>query len=353
MTINSASLLPLTAIRGLAALWVYLYHRSNMTSGNAFFTAFAKDGYFGLDIFFILSGFIISYVHFDEFSKPQDVQKNIGRFLLLRLCRIYPLHILMLFAFVNLQAPSGGVGDFLQHVLLMQSWGWSNNGIWNIPAWSISVEWLIYLLFPLFACGIFAMARSAVFNIGMIVAALGLWKVYLVTVDQSIHDLVQPMTCLPRGILNFVIGVALHNLYRQKFLEKLPWDAIAVAATLGIAGASWARAINMQVHDILMIALFTLLIYALTNIRGWANVVFSNRVVVYLGTISYSLYMLQWFYLLLIAKYRGIQFAGEPFFDWHFFAETLGLIAVSALSYHCLEHPARKWIRAQMEEEKA
>lgn len=345
------TLQPLTAIRGLAALWVYLYHRSNMTSGSAFFTAFAKDGYFGLDIFFILSGFIISYVHFDEFAKPQDVQKNIGRFLCLRLSRIYPLHILTLFAFVNLQAPSGGVGDFLQHVLLMQSWGWSNNAIWNVPAWSISVEWLIYLLFPLFACGIFALARNAMFNIGMILGALGLWMVYLVTVDQSIHDLVQPTACLPRGILNFIIGVALHNMYRQKFLEKLPWDAVAVASALAIAGTSWARSRDMHVPDVLMIGLFTVLIYSLANIKSWANYVFSNRVVVYLGTISYSLYMLQWIYLLLVSKYRGVMLAGEPFFDWHFFAETLGLIAVSALSYHCIEHPARGWVREQMKEE--
>lgn len=349
---NLPTLSPLTSIRGLAALWVYLYHRSNMTSDSAFFTAFAKDGYFGLDIFFILSGFVISYVHFGEFATPGDVRKNTGRFLWLRLSRIYPLHILLLLAFVNLQEPVGGVKDFLQHALLMQSWGWSNNGLWNVPAWSISVEWLIYLVFPLFACGISAMARSAVFNIGVIAAALGLWAIYLAAVNQSIHDLVAPATCLPRGILNFIIGVALHNLYRQKFFEKLPWDAIAVISALGIAGTSWMRSRGMEVHDLVMITLFTLLIYALANIRGWAHYVFSNRVVVYLGTISYSIYMLQWIYLLLVAKYRGVTFAGAPFFDWHFFAETLGLIAVSALSYHFIEHPARQGIREQLEEEK-
>ncbi|TAL28039.1 MAG: acyltransferase [Alphaproteobacteria bacterium] len=347
---NLPTLSPLTSIRGVAALWVYLYHRSNMTSGSAFFTAFAKDGYFGLDIFFILSGFIISYVHFDEFATPKDVQKNAGRFLWLRLSRIYPLHILTLLAFVNLQERTGGVTDFLQHVLLMQSWGWSNNGLWNVPAWSISVEWLIYLFFPLFACGIFAIAKNVALNIVIVVVSLVTWQLYLMNLNQPIHDLVEPAKCLPRGILNFMIGVALHNLYRQKFLEKLPWDAVAVASALAIAGTSWARSRDMHVPDVLMIGLFTVLIYSLANIKSWANVVFSNRAVVYLGAISYSLYMLQWIYLLLVAKYRGIMFAGEPFFDWHFFVETLGLIAVSALSYHLLEQPARKWMREQMEE---
>lgn len=349
MTTNSASILPLTSIRGLAALWVYLYHRSNMTSDSAFFTSFAKDGYFGLDIFFILSGFIISYVHAGEFATPKDVRKNTGRFLWLRLSRVYPLHILLLLAFVNLQEPMGGVKDFLQHALLMQSWGWSNNGLWNVPAWSISVEWLIYLFFPLFACGISAMARNTVFNIGIIVAALGLWTAYLAAVGLPVHDLVQPAACLPRGILSFIIGVGLHNLYRQKFLEKLPWDAIAVISALCIAGASWMRSRDMQVYDIMMIALFTILVYALANIRGWAHYVFSNRAVVYLGTISYSIYMLQWIYLLLVAKYRGVTFAGAPFFHWHFLAETLGLIAVAALSYHLIERPARGWIREQFD----
>src|SRR5206468_2336772 len=153
--------------------------------------------------------------------------RNMARFLQLRLSRVYPLYILLLILFVNLQSQgNAGVPDFLQHVLLMQSWGWSNNQLWNVPDWSISVEWLIYLAFPLFAFGIFKQARSIAFNLGIIGAALVLWAVYLSVTGLKIHDMVDAGSCLPRGILNFTVGVALHNLYRQKFLEKLPWDAM-------------------------------------------------------------------------------------------------------------------------------
>ena len=350
----SPALRPLTAIRGLAALWVYLFHRSNLSSGSLFFSQFAKDGYFGLDIFFILSGFIISYVHFDEFATVADVRKNAARFLQLRLSRVYPLYLLLLLAFVNFQPTSGaGVKDFLQHLLLLQSWGWSNNQVWNVPDWSISVEWLIYLAFPFFAHGIFAQARSIAFNLVVLAGAMALWAFYLSALGVKIHDMVTPTTCLPRGILNFIIGVALHNLYREKFLEKLPWDAISVAAVAAILGTSGLRAHEVGLPEASMSALFALLIYALANIRGWANYVFANRAVVYLGTISYSIYMLQWIYLLLLAKHHGVIFDGQPFFTVQFAVDTAGLLICAAASYQFLEDPARQWLRELIEEEEA
>ena len=348
---NPPSLQPLTSIRGLAALWVYLFHRSNMTSSFPFFNQFAKDGYFGLDIFFILSGFIISYVHVDDFASFGDVKKNIGKFLQLRLSRVYPLYILLLILFVNLTEANAGVGDFLQHVLLMQSWGWSNNQIWNVPDWSISVEWLIYLVFPLFACGMARHAKSVAVNLGIIGAALLLWLVYIYTSGRAIHDMVDPIACLPRGILNFTIGVALHNLYRQKFLERLPWDALAATAVVVLIALSGLRAHALPVPDVVMPALFAFLIYALANIRNWGNRFFSNRYIVYLGTISYSIYMLQWIYLLFVSKMLHIQYTDRPFFSVQFAAETAGLIAFAVISYNLIEDPARQWLRELMEEE--
>ena len=349
---NPPALNPLTSIRGLAALWVYLYHRSNMTSPSLFFNQFAKDGYFGLDIFFILSGFIISYVHFDEFADIGAVKKNIGRFLQLRLFRVYPLYILLLLVFVNLQvSANAGMGDFVQHALMIQSWGWANNQIWNTPDWSISVEWLIYLVFPFFACLIFGRAKSVTFNLGIIGAALVLWAAYLLVSGLKIHDMVEPAACLPRGMLNFAIGVALQNLHRRKFLEKLPWDAITFAGLAAVLCMTFLRSRALGAPDVAMPALFAVLIYALANVRGWGNRLFSAAWMVYLGMISYSIYMLQWLYLLLLAKFLRIHYTDFPFFSLQFAAETAGLIAFAVISYNLIEDPARQWLRELMESE--
>ena len=77
---------PLTSIRGLAAIWVVFFHYNRTFE-------LSQMGYLGVDLFFILSGFIISYVYMDKFSSSELVSKNIKRFLALRLARIYPLHI--------------------------------------------------------------------------------------------------------------------------------------------------------------------------------------------------------------------------------------------------------------------
>ncbi len=349
---NAQTLKPLTSIRGLAALWVYLYHRSNLTTGSAFFRQFAEDGYYGLDFFFILSGFIISYAHFDAFPTYAEVKKNVGRFLQLRLARIYPLYILLLLIFVNFQGERATFTDFLQHVLLMQSWGWSNNQLWNAPDWSISVEWLIYLLFPFFACAIYSERQKIFFNMLILASCFVLWQSYLKFVGQSIHDMTLPFSSLPRGILDFAIGVCLHNLYRRKFLEKLPWDALAVLAVAAVAGEAWAKSRDVHVPDIAVIGLGTVLIYALANIRSWGHYLFSNRALVYLGTISYSLYMLQWIYLEMVSKVKHTRLEGHPFFSADFAMETVGLIAAAVACYNLIEDPARQWLRGLIDEDR-
>ena len=111
-----------------------------------------------VDFFFILSGFVISLTYFEKINCWSDYRKFIGK----RLARIYPLHFVTLFFVAGLAIIAGLTGNvinnpevyqwkaFVPNLLLVHAWGTLKNSSFNVPSWSLSAEWFVYLLFPLF-----------------------------------------------------------------------------------------------------------------------------------------------------------------------------------------------------------
>lgn len=87
-----------TGLRGIAALLVVLYHIHFAAPRLPFenWSPFLSRGYLMVDLFFILSGFIISYVY----NRPDMAVMKTGNFLIKRIIRLYPLHVFCLFLFV-------------------------------------------------------------------------------------------------------------------------------------------------------------------------------------------------------------------------------------------------------------
>lgn len=175
-TIRRAPLIgALTGIRALAAFWVFLRHfRTEIVDalGPGPFTQlvvhFSSAGYLGVDLFFILSGFILTYTHLTTMSSGYGWRTAVG-FLWLRLARVWPLtaFVLMLFgAYFIFQAMSSGdpaflaqadPGRLLMHLTLLNGW-FPSTLDWNGVDWSVSAEWMAYLTF---AVGVVALARFA------------------------------------------------------------------------------------------------------------------------------------------------------------------------------------------------
>jgi peptidoglycan/LPS O-acetylase OafA/YrhL len=352
MLTQSRQLLPLTSVRGMAALWVYVYHCQFLKVETPFFSKLVSSGYMGVDIFFILSGFIISYVHLPDFLSVSKLKENWKRFILLRLARIYPLHLVTLCAvFVLHETGIFGPSEhdttarFIANVFLLQSLGIFKVMSWNVVAWSISVEWILYLCFPLFALCVATKARGPVANLFIIACCLGLWLEYFHVTNVNLSYMHEPGRSIIRGMLDFSIGVALYNLFRIRFLSKLPWDAIAYLALSGFVVAIWQRSEKVEFNDIVFTSLSALLVYSLANIRSYGNAVFSAKPLVYLGTISYSFYMWHWIFILCVC-FHGMQwFPEKSFLNLSFFIMTCFMVLLAGLSYELIESPARRWIR--------
>ena len=171
----------LTPLRGIAALWVVIFHFCWYFPAvhPERYTGAVYKGYLAVDMFFVLSGFVITHVYKGGFA-----HRVTGRcyrdFLKARVARIYPLHITVLLLFVATATveraasyalkgsfepiPLLGersLGGFFANVVMLQGL-WARELSWNDPSWSISLEFLAYLLFPLLFPVLWRAGRAAV-----------------------------------------------------------------------------------------------------------------------------------------------------------------------------------------------
>jgi peptidoglycan/LPS O-acetylase OafA/YrhL len=304
-TSSAARIEPLTGLRGVAALWVLVHHLHGFPGQTvpdiswswAFhaFRNFASKGWLGVDLFFVLSGFIISYVHRDEFSEFR--LERYFRFLVLRISRIYPAHLvttlllipMFAIAWITFDYRSQGnnltVAKLAYSVLLLNGWGIPNSVGWNIPSWSVSSEWLAYLCFPVIA---FVTTRIRSSRISLVLAAFIALAAILLSAQlngTSKFMFDEDLTAL-RVLYEFVIGCLLFNIFLA-VRGRARFDAMSTLSVLVIVVLATASIPSR--FDWLFILVFSTLILGLSTMQRSS---FASRPMVYLGEISYSIYLI-------------------------------------------------------------
>ncbi|HEY9218085.1 MAG TPA: acyltransferase, partial [Phenylobacterium sp.] len=217
---------PLTALRFFAAFWVVMFHYWPKLDAPA--TPMLVDkGYLGVELFFILSGFILCHVYR---SQVEGRSFHYGKFLWARLARVYPLHLATLVGLgaLALAATVAGVGvdpnilsweSLPANLLLVHAWGFAPVAGWNHPSWSISAEWFAYLSFPLFAWAALALKTRPL-------VAVALAAGFLAALYAGFEQLAGfPLTkaTIQWGALRivpcFALGCALHSLWKARPLR--------------------------------------------------------------------------------------------------------------------------------------
>ena len=226
----NAQLPSLTSLRGVAALWVVLYHFSVQCLPNLDttpYTSLIHKGYLAVDMFFLLSGLVMTHVYHRAFLN--SVSQNYRSFIVARIARIYPLHLLVLLLFVAtavalhvstsrslgtlqdipLQGPRS-LGAFFANVFMLQGLEASQLS-WNYPAWSISVEFVAYLVFPFALPAMWQTSDRAKIVIGSFLFGLILLLASLSNGNFDQWD--GPLTLL-RCLPEFMLGTLLYSAYR-------------------------------------------------------------------------------------------------------------------------------------------
>lgn len=328
--------------RFVAALGVFIFHLKNIDKG----IAPAWNGSYGLfvDMFFILSGFVISY----SYPAGSIGIRGYARFLVRRIARIYPLHLLTLLAFVVLawigvQGPTSHASalDFIHNALLVQAWGVTDHLSFNSPSWSISAELFCYLLFPLL---MLLAGRVSALMLAIIVA--GLYAVLAhghlpIWQDRSQMYGANFDYGMLRALPSFLNGILLALLFKQ--FRNRRSKPVAIAG-IGVFLAS-ILVLNVFAKPDLAIVLFSLAIL-LTAVGESAFVRFPGATWLgRLGNTSYAIYMLHELLLILVFKpvwhQLGLQPGAFPIFA---LACCLILTIAADVTYVLIENPARKLI---------
>jgi peptidoglycan/LPS O-acetylase OafA/YrhL len=334
----------LTGLRAVAALMVVIYHFSEI-GVHTYYDFGVLDtpvslGFMGVDVFFVLSGFIMYYVYKDTFASAVRAN-DYGKFLRYRFARLYPVHIGTLLFMLVLYWVAGHWFEYTPvDASCYTPWSVANNvtltHVWfphvcapNTPAWSISAEWFAYLLFP-FACWALIRAPKWVGIVLLPVAAIG-------------AQLLPSTNALFQIATEFTVGMAFAHLSATYGLSA----RLGKFGSLAAAAAFLASLYILQHRAPLVHAtLAGIAIVALANPRDLGGRVLSLKVPVFLGEISYSIYMCHWI------VWSTLRHAGPRFIPWLGVAPLalIGLalvttLAVSTAAYYMIEVPGREYLR--------
>lgn len=366
--------------RGVSACLVALFHLDAYS--HLYGVPFLRNSWLFVDFFFVLSGFVIAA----NYQQRLLDGFGVGRFLLLRLGRLYPLHLAMLALFISWElvkvlrrilvpefssmslfgAPQEAPDTILANLLLVQSLHLYDFLTWNVASWSISTEFYTYAIFT--ACLIWLRKHAW---IALLLAMSG-GPVLIAIVSENNMDTHYDWGII-RCVYGFAAGVLSWSIY-ERWSEKLrKWLSgnIVEWSTLGLVVVF----VSMAGTTLLSIAapyLFALVVLVFAFGTGTASAILRLRPLVFLGAISYSIYMTHVF----IAKRMfdaGIQldkrwhispfthreidgedvaFLGSQL--WHgdiaYVVYMAMIILMSYLTYRWIEKPARDWVRNRVRE---
>lgn len=345
----SKSLPALTGMRGVAALWVVAFHLApplGKLVGVPVDWPVLREGYLGVDVFFILSGFILCHAYASAFRR-YTVREHL-HFLLVRLARIYPLHafamavlaaiVVALPGFVERYNPTFfRAPGFVIAALMLQNWA-PHQLIWNAPAWSLSAEWAAYLVFPL---PLLWTRRIRQGRHALLLAALALVLMALLFVVPGRTINATGKAGFLRLAGEFTAGCLIYRAYQSGLLGSFPW-ARGNWVALFLLGAVllYPPAVPFVVLP------FAFLIVSLAHRQGRLHRVLSSPPAMFLGEISYSVYLFHWM-LIQVAEWYADRagLAGAAAAVWLCAVLAASVLVVSTLTWRWVERPARSFGR--------
>ena len=358
-----ATLPALTSLRFFAALAIVIHHC------NGVFWPAADLGPLdaGVSFFFVLSGFILTYVYFDPVSGRFALQ----RFYTARIARIWPLHLVCLLLtifFVNVPEPFDPA-VLLANSLMLHAWIPFDRYFfsYNYASWSISTELFFYLMLPLLlyfatwqryallllslatvlalaqvgaaehlpvwdTSGDFLsstgllytnpLARFAEFLVGVVCAVQWLKKATVQTSARWLGSLIEctAIALFALGFNFFMHGGA--TLADARWLPAAPTRALL---------SEWLSHVGLTPFAAIVIVVFA-------RHRGYLSQLLSQRWLVFLGEISFALYLVHQIAL------RWLQQHGSHFTLSDFGLFMLGIIVLATLLHVAIERPARTWL---------
>ena len=367
--------IPLDSVRGIAALCVVVHHfvisepLAAVLPNKAWIDfAFFHNAWLFVDLFFVLSGIVISMSYVQSGFGTFEFREYIVR----RLARIYPLHIVTLLAFLSFRmmklglvgvgllhfAPSemavnNGYSFFL-NVLLLHAVGFIDYLSWNGPSWSISAEFYTYLVFG----GVVVLAQRfrdiRILYLMSLLLPLASCAFILVVLRQYALDF--HTFGIARCILSFFLGVLTLRAVAsvpaavRPFVQSMWQIGAAMAAIAIVCVVGMQPMLSFLAPVVFAVLLGSLMAFPGRGLPGLLSI----KPLVWLGKRSYSIYMVHALVLVLIEYFsRGVgtrsflmidQFGPGIAASLLLSGYVVAVLALSNLTYAHVEIPGSKAI---------
>jgi peptidoglycan/LPS O-acetylase OafA/YrhL len=338
----------LTGVRGVAAAVIVAYHFGDVQLFGGGNIAYYRipHGYLPVDLFFMLSGYVIGLTYRDTFGSGS--LKNYATFMLKRVARLYPAYLAIGLLYVaKIAAGLSGQdtlsmfspSDIAGNILMMTGWGLYIHPLIGV-SWAASAEMGSYLLVPLLM--LVTIRRSALVCGFTVLAAL--LAVYAISISgrgsSGPLDVVNGNSFYPllRAVAGFTLGLAMFRF--AGVIDRLSMTAQDVL--LAVLLVAIIITISLAAGDRLLYLLFIPLVAVLSRDGRLARALFGNALVYRLGIISYSIYLIHPLF---------VSFAVGA---WRHFGQTevayllasavcfIVIWLLSELSYRFIEMPGRK-----------
>ncbi len=353
---------PLDSLRGIAAIGVaffwhyrqfnFSYFEANPTALPLYtaFKWFYLCGWNLVDFFFVLSGFIFMHVYS---KKIIDNTINERTFFILRISRLYPLHLITLFtvAFIQyfrffsgrgfFQCDINDLYHFILNLLFIQA-GFFENGLsFNGPSWSLSSEIIAYILFfyvlkriknpiPVFVLFVFIgmsilqkQLSMPFFNASIAKMLVGF---FIGTITYILNIQIQKLEAKSRKIIFSIIFI----------FSLLIGLMVYKAGYIQIFG-QWDRVMPLIVYPLLILAALNIFIL---------NKFFSLKPFTYLGDLSYSIYLIHFPVQLMMVTFLPMIGFLPDYNSWTGLLTFMAITtALASISYHFAEKPLQELIR--------
>ncbi|MBI3692111.1 MAG: acyltransferase, partial [Mycolicibacterium aromaticivorans] len=247
--VRTGEIKALTGLRIVAALWVVLFHfRPLIWEASPRLkedlAPLLNAGAQGVDLFFILSGFVLTWNYLDRMGSHFSGRATL-HFLWLRLSRVWPVYLVtmhlaaawIIFTLHFGATPSADVEkltaiSYVRQLFMVQLWfePFFDGTSWDGPAWSISAEWLAYLLFGGIILVIFRMARVTRARTLLFLAFVAALPPTLLLLASG--HFYTPWSWLPRIVAQFLAGALACAAVRRLQIGRRGQHISGIAAVL-------------------------------------------------------------------------------------------------------------------------
>jgi peptidoglycan/LPS O-acetylase OafA/YrhL len=369
----------LTGVRAFAAFWVMLFHLNALVGPKAAFldlgftrlevTHLATIGWVGVDIFFVLSGFLLT-THLLETRSAGPWPSVLRRYFGARIRRVIPAYWAQIaILFVVAVAATGALPEWTAYIplnaLMIHNLVESASQAINPVYWTLPIEFGFYLALPLFLRLLVALERAPLARrlalLGLVVAGVVAisWTyryfAFRMYSASPVNTIVWATSQLPGTFDEFVLGSAAAAAMRWCTRERgLPGSrarealsgVLLVAGCAGLVGTMyflhrihaqyWSGHWAMIAWHTVAAGFIALVILGIALSGRPAKAIFANPVAIFLGTISYSIYLWHFPIAVWIAHAIGMQGMTLGRFA---LAVVPAVLAASALSYYLVERP--------------